>query len=387
MKTQSPPVVLVAHPNPELYGADRMLLETVRGLIGQGSKVIVTLPESGPLVAEMENCGATVVLCPTPVLRKGLANPVGLILLTGEALKDAFRGLRLIRRVRPDVVYVSTVTVPLWFLLARLTRCPVLSHVHEAEQSASRIVRLALAAPLLLATSIVANSHYSAGVLTSAIPHLKRRMTVIYNGVPGPPLPTETRDSLKGRVRLLYVGRLSNRKGVDVTIDAAAELRRRDMNLQLDIVGAVYPGYEWYEQQLQRQVEALGLTHSVRFHGFMPDVWPFLVQTDIVLVPSRVDEPFGNTAVEAILAARPLVVSQTSGLREAAGGYESPQFVPIDDARALADAVERITKDWKCHTISARIDSLRAARRHDPQVYRTQINMAINELAKFATRC
>ena len=58
--------VLVAHPGAELYGSDRVVLESVRALAAAGCTVTVALPGHGPLVAPLERAGATVVLCPSP---------------------------------------------------------------------------------------------------------------------------------------------------------------------------------------------------------------------------------------------------------------------------------------------------------------------------------
>ena len=98
------------------------------------------------------------------------------------ALRDV-----LLREVDPHVIYVSTVTIPLWLVLARAARRPVLCHVHEAEASAPVLVRRALALPLRLADAVVVNSRYARGVLIGAVPALAGRTTVLDNAVPGPP--------------------------------------------------------------------------------------------------------------------------------------------------------------------------------------------------------
>lgn len=375
------PAVLMAHPSSELYGADRVMLETVEGLVLQGSRVVVTLPQTGPLVAEIEARGATVSLCPTPVLRKSSAHPLGLLQLAVEAAKASIHGLRLIRRTGPDVVYVSTLTIPLWLLLARLSRLPVLTHVHEAEKSAPWPVRLGIVVPLLLSNNIVANSQFSAETLTGTVPMLRHKLTVVYNGVVGPALVTAPREVITGCLRLVYFGRLSPRKGVDVAIAGAAEAHRRGNKVSLDIVGAVYPGYEWYERELRTLVARLHVEEHVRFLGFSTDIWPHLARADIAIVPSRLDEPFGNTAVEALLAARLLIVSDTSGLREAAGNYSVPHFVPADDAGAIADAIEELYRDWARYRRLAIEDSFTAQRRHLPSIYRKRINREVTETA------
>ena len=375
------PAVLMAHPSSELYGADRVMLETVEGLVEQGSRVVVTVPQTGPLVAELEARGATVSLCPSPVLRKSSANPLGLLKLAVEAAKASIHGLRLIRRTGPDVIYVSTLTIPLWLLLARLNRLPVLTHVHEAEKSAKWPVRLGIVAPLILADRIIANSRYSAETLTDTLPALAKRVRVVYNGVVGPDAVTAPREAVVGPLRMVYVGRLSPRKGVDVAVAGVAGARRRGIDVSLELVGAVYPGYEWYEAELRSLVTSLRLEGHVRFLGFCTDVWPNLARADVAIVPSRLDEPFGNTAVEALLAARLLIVSDTSGLREAAGNYAVPLFVPADDPDAIADAIELLHRAWPDYRRRAIEDSVVAEERHRPSAYRSRVNREIKEIA------
>ncbi|MDT0167194.1 glycosyltransferase family 4 protein [Actinotalea sp. AC32] len=373
--------VLVAHPGAELYGSDRVMLESVAGFREAGWRVVVTLCDDGPLVGELEALGARVVRTRTPVLRKSALRPAGFVRLVADTLVGSVRGLSLVRRTRADALYVSTVTVPLWTLLGRLARRPVLLHVHEAEASAPVLVRRALALPVLAATGVVANSEFSVGVLRGALPATVRRATVVHNGVPGPERPTPARERLDGPVRMLYVGRLSARKGVDVAVEALGELVAGGCPAQLDVVGAVYPGYEWFEQQLRDRVAELGIAHAVRFHGFHPSVWGFLADADVAVVPSVVDEPFGNTAVEAVLAARPLVVSATSGLREAAAGYASAQRVPPGDPVAIADAVRRIRDDWAHVRVAALEDAALAADRHAPELYRRRVAAALADVA------
>ena len=147
--------------------------------------------------------------------------------------------------------------------------------------------------------------------------------------------------------------------------------------MQLDLLGAVFPGYEWFEAELCDAVLAAGLVESVRFLGFDADVWPHLGASDIVVVPSVLDEPFGNTAVEAMLAARPLVVSATSGLREAAEGYPSAVFVTPDSAVELANAVQAVIGDWQTYREQAVHDSARARARHSVERYQQQIAAAL----------
>lgn len=370
----------MAHPSPDLYGSDRVLLETVSGYVERAYQVVVVLPAEGPLGPALVERGAEVRFLSFPVLRKSLLSPRGLITLVVSVLGCLPRMLRLMRVLRPTIALVNTVTIPVWILAARIARVPVVCHVHEAEQSAKPIVRKVLYLPLLAATGLIVNSRFSLNVLTQSWPSLGRRSRVVYNGVPAPTEPTPPLEKLNGRFRLLFLGRLSPRKGPQVAVDALRLLVEDGRDARLQLLGAVYPGYEWFQDQLTEQVRVADMESRVEFLGFDPDIWARIAQCDIVLVPSTVDEPFGNTAVEAMLAERPLVVSATSGLREASAGYRTARQVIPGDAQAIAEAVIEMVDHWEAVVQYSEADRDLALQRHAPSVYQARIVTVVNQL-------
>ncbi|MDP5184383.1 glycosyltransferase [Blastococcus sp. BMG 814] len=364
--------VLLAHPGSELYGSDRVFLESVAALVAD-DQVVVALPGPGPLADALQKVGAQVVTCRMPVIRKSALRPVGALRLLVDAVAGLLPAVRLLRTAGRDGVYVSTLTIPLWIVLAWLSGRRVVCHVHEAERGAPALVRRLLALPVSWASAVVVNSRFSLEVLAESAPGIESRATVVHNGIPSPATVPPPRTELTGGVRLLFIGRLSARKGPQVAVAALAELRSRGVPACLDLLGGVFPGYEWFEAELREAVAAAGLDGQVAFRGFEADVWPVLAAADVVLVPSVVDEPFGNTAVEAVLAARPLVVSDSSGLREAAAGYASARAVPPGHATAWADAVAGLVADWPTVGRLAVEDAQRARARHAPETYRAEM--------------
>lgn len=360
---------LVAHPSSELYGSDRVALESVAALVGTGRTVHTTLTSDGPLRAHLEKAGSAVSVLAVPVLRKSQMSVGGLLGLAVDTVRRTPGMLGMLWRNRPHLVYVSTVTVPWWLVLARLSGARVVCHVHEAEESVPRIVRMGLAAPLLLAHRVIANSELSRDVIVRDLPVLRGRTRVVYNGVPGPDEVTPPRSELTGPVRLVLVGRLSPRKGTDVAVEALALLADRGVDAVLDLVGGVFPGYEWFEQEVRAAAERTGVSHRVRWRGVQSDVWDALAGADIVLVPSRV-EPFGNAAVEAMLAARPVVVGDTQGLREIVRHGENGFLAAPDDPEALADAIAAVVLDWPSAVHRAEHARSEAHQRFAPRRYR-----------------
>ncbi|WP_300681141.1 glycosyltransferase family 4 protein [Nocardioides sp.] len=337
--------LLVAHPSAELYGSDRQLAETVAGAVERGWDVVVVLPSTGALVAVLEEAGAQVRVLPTPVLRHAVLSPRGAVGLALALPGFVRRAIGVIREVQPDEVLVNTVTIPWWLAVARSQGRSTVCHVHEAEDAVPRWVRFGLALPLLLADRVVANSQSSQDVLVRAMRPLRRRARVVYNGVPAPERVTPPRRRrAEDPLEVVLVGRLSPRKGTDVALEAVSLLRARGTDARLRLCGSVFEGYEWFEDELRTRAAEPDLAGAVEFCGYVEDPAAVVAAADAVLVPSRM-EPFGNTAVEALLAERPLVASRVQGLAEIVEDHVTGLLVEPGDAALLAQGLQVLAQD------------------------------------------
>ncbi|WP_137293332.1 glycosyltransferase family 4 protein [Nocardioides dongxiaopingii] len=374
------PTVLMGHHTPDVYGSDLQMLESVSALVERGTRVLVTLPGEGPLSPLLRERGAEIVVLDVPVLRKSSLTPVGLLTLAARMARRLPAMVRLLRREQADAVYVNTLTVPLWLVAGRVARRPTLCHVHEAQDSGPRLLRAALAAPLLLADRVLVNSEASRRALAEALPPTVRRASVVYNGVAGPPSePAPAPVATDGPARVAMVGRLSPRKGTDLLVEAVARLVAEGRDVALDLAGTVFAGYEWFEEELRARAGAEDLRGRVAFHGYLHPVWDLLAGSTVVVVPSR-HEPFGNTAVEAQLSGRPVVVAGVQGLTEIVTDGETGLVVPGEDVAALAAAIGRLLDD-PVRAASLGADGRRSAlKRFGTDTYRTRIADEIGTL-------
>jgi glycosyltransferase involved in cell wall biosynthesis len=372
--------ILVAHPSPDLYGSDRQLLESVDGMTRAGYAVTVCLPADGPLVPLLEAAGARVQVVGFPVLRRAVLRPIALLRFLLQSVVALVRLVALTRRVAPHVVYVNTVTMPVWLLAARLARRPVLAHVHEAEEDAPRLIRVGLAAPLLLAHRVVGNSATSIRALTDVIGRLGAHSVVVPNGVRARTAALPEAGVRTGPARVALVGRLSPRKGTDVALEAVARLRAQGRDVVIDLCGTVFTGYEWFEDELRVRAARPDLAGAVEFLGYVDPTEPVLARAAVVLVPSRV-EPFGNTAVEGLLAGRPVVASDTQGLAEIIDSGRTGVLVPPDDADALAEAVGQLLDDPAAAERLAAAGRADALQRFGVERYQQRINAVLQDLA------
>lgn len=332
--------VLVANPSPDVYGSDLQMLESVSAVVHAGGRVVVAMPSEGPLSALIRARGGEVDLVDFPVLRRANQSAAAFTRLLLDAARSVPRLVTHLRRTRPDLLYVNTVTLPWWLLAARVAGVPSVCHVHEAENTDSGLVRRALVAPLRLAGGVLVISRSAMAAMVDVAPGLVRRAHLVFNGVPEPVVPSEP--ARPGtRTRAVVVGRLSPRKAPHLALEAVAQLRRLGYDIEVELAGSVYPGYEWYLHELEERAAEPDLLGAVSFAGYCKPIWPRLAQADVVMAPS-LREPFGNAVVEAQLALRPVVATAALGHVESITDEETGLLVPAGDVTAMAKAVARL---------------------------------------------
>lgn len=146
-------------------------------------------------------------------------------------------------------------------------------------------------------------------------------------------------DVSAGTPLFLALASLVPRKGIDVLLEACADLARRGEEFACRIAG---DGPE--RARLEARVSELGSASRVRFVGRRDDVGDLLAACDVFVLPSR-REGLGVSALEAMAAGRAVVASRVGGLADAVVDGETGLLVPVDDARALADALARLARD------------------------------------------
>jgi glycosyltransferase involved in cell wall biosynthesis len=98
--------------------------------------------------------------------------------------------------------------------------------------------------------------------------------------------------------------------------------------------------------------------------AFTSDIWPVWTAADIALVPSIEPEPFGRVAIEAMACGLPVVAANHGGLTEIVQDGVTGYLVTPGSAQALADAVERLSKNE-----SLRMDMGQAGARRQVDVF------------------
>ncbi len=177
-------------------------------------------------------------------------------------------------------------------------------------------------------------------------PEAGARVRRVYNGVDLSRFDVVPYESAEAG-RILGVGRLVEKKGFDVLVEACRILRDRGCRFFCEIVGG---GAE--ESALRAQVNGAGLSGRVLLTGALPteDVAGKMALASVVVLPcvagrdGNVDA-LPTVLLEAMARGRPVISTRLSGIPEIVEDGETGILVEPRDAAALADALERVLED------------------------------------------
>jgi len=140
--------------------------------------------------------------------------------------------------------------------------------------------------------------------------------------------------------RLLFVGRLDPDKGPVTALEALARLPGGST---LTVVG---PGHAEDRLALVARAAELGVASAVRFDQRpRSELAPLYREADVLVFPSRWEEPFGLTPLEAMACGTPVVATCLGGSAEYLHDRRNCLCVPAEDPVALAQAVTELSAD------------------------------------------
>lgn len=196
--------------------------------------------------------------------------------------------------------------------------------------------------------AVTAISSHTAGLLRRLSPGVQVALVPFGAAVSSPPRaaspPPPPPDPHPFTV--LFVGRLVQRKGVHVLLEALARLDP-GLGVRLRVVG---DGPE--RERLRGQAAELGLDQRVELLGFVPaeQLEAELSGCDALVLPAVVDakgdvEGLGVVLLEAMSFGKPVVASRAGGITDIVRDGENGLLVPPGDTGALGAALARLAGD------------------------------------------
>jgi glycosyltransferase involved in cell wall biosynthesis len=159
----------------------------------------------------------------------------------------------------------------------------------------------------------------------------RTQIAVVQNFVTPPDSVSANGALENGRLQLLFLGRLSHEKGLDILLNALSTLDAGLFFLRVVGDGPC-------RDALEAQAKALHLEPSVRFFGFHREVHPFLAQSNVLVMPSRT-EAMPMALIEAATVGMPVIASAVGGIPEIVVNHRNGILVEPEDVADLRDAI------------------------------------------------
>lgn len=334
--------ILQIIPELEAGGAERTAVDIAKGLTDAGARALVAT-EGGRLVAELQAKGG--VWLPFPAASK---NPVAMLF-------NIRKLARLCKQEGVELIHARS-RAPAWVALgaARLLKLPFVTTYHGSYNSRSAVKTL-YNSVMARGDVVIANSHYTAGLIQAKHPVAGDRVRVVNRGTNfsafapaavGAERVQALRKawSVEPHQRIVLLpGRLTNWKGQRVLIEAARLMRDGGDTDTAFILAGDAQGRDGYVRELDALIAKAGLEGRVKRVGHCTDMPAAMLSAAVVAVPSTDPEAFGRVAVEAQAMGTPVVVSDLGAVPETvlappqtAPSERTGWHVPPGDAAALA---------------------------------------------------
>jgi glycosyltransferase involved in cell wall biosynthesis len=148
--------------------------------------------------------------------------------------------------------------------------------------------------------------------------------------------------------KILYVGNLEERKGVEYLIKATGILNTKGFNVHLIIVGSGN-----LKNELRCLADSVGLNNRVKFLGYLQhgkELMDIYRSSDMFVLPSISSEGMPKVVMEAMTQGVPVVATDIGSTRYLLGDGRYGIVVPPADSQSIVAAVQRIIENLEFRT-------------------------------------
>lgn len=303
-------------------GASRYLYNTLKLLDRNKVEPYVLFPTDGPVPAELDQAAIGWTVWPETEFHR---NPVGWSYAVA-------RTAALLKKQRIELLHVNHVGYwrPAEIIAARLLRIPVITHLHRVLSRPQPFVKysaLTIANSAFTARASLSTGEAREVVYCSVLPEL------LTENRPRGPL----RDELgigAGDTLVSFVGQVRRNKGIAMFIEVARALAGPKVHFA--IAGECrdpkkYPG-SYTEAELRHAITDLPTVHYL---GYRKDIAQIYRDSDLLLVPSQWDEPFGLINIEAGAAGLAVIATRVGGIPECIDDGRTGFLVDRNDSATM----------------------------------------------------
>ncbi|MGX2039750.1 glycosyltransferase family 4 protein [Methylocaldum sp. MU1018] len=305
-------------------GASRYLSVLIKKLNREVYRPVLLFQKQGPLLEELDDLGIEYVICPEREF--GSIGQYGLSVL-GAA--------RLFKQKKIDVIHMNYFGWrPAEVIAAKMLGIPVLAHMHVVHTDPPPFLKHVRA--------LIANSEYTKDHSFPQIRGYDKRVVYCSVELERYDRATGIRDELglsADDMIVSFIGQIKKIKGIDLFIKMADRLKSTRARF---LIAGKCRDPDYAEDRLLADISG---NERIRYLGYRSDIQNIYKSSDIIVMPSQWDEPFGLINIEAGACRKPIVATRVGGIPEIIGHGENGYLVERDDLDGLVKHTRRLIDD------------------------------------------
>ena len=338
--------ILYLHAGAEMYGADKVLLELIKGLDSKEFEAHVILPNDGVLVEALRQVGAKVSVLDYPILRRKYFNPKGIADYIRSYNFYAKQIALYARGHSIDMVHNNTAAVLEGIYLKRKLKLPLIWHVHEIivkPKAISDFINMLMgryADKIVTVSQAVANHIKQSSFIKDS------QVEVIYNGVDNAvyyPMDAssirEKFDIAQDALVIGMIGRVNAIKGQNDFIEAVEPLLEKNEQAVAFLAGGVFPGEEWRLEELDKRIASSSVVSQIHRIDYYDKTSELYNMFDIFVLPSIKPDSLPTVVLEAMACSKPVVGYNNGGIAEMVVDDKSGCLVKPNRPQELSNAI------------------------------------------------
>ena len=198
------------------------------------------------------------------------------------------------------------------------------------------------------AAKVITIGEYNLNYLNNIYPKHKDNIRLVYNGLDFNKLPRYN-NVKRNKNTIISVGRLIEKKGFNVLIDACNVLNSKKIPFNCKIIGSGY-----LEEKLKTQIIKLDLQEKIQLLGSVPrsEMFRYIQESQVFVAPSILGsdgdrDGLPTTLLEAMAMGTPCISTNVTGIPEAIEDGITGILIPQNNSESLALALENLFSDEK----------------------------------------
>lgn len=326
--------ILCIHQGYELYGSDKTFIQSIQSIKEKfpTSNITIKIPKEGPLSQELSKINVSIQYGEFYVLRKSQIKRDA-VFLPIILIKNVLKSIKEINS--HDVTYINSIVVIDYIIGSIFSKNKSIVHVHEIPTGiTAKIFSAILRASK---SKILFNSNSTKSSFSGL------RGDVIYNGSPH---PQELTAKPVDKINFLMIGRFNSWKGQDFFAETIAMMPKDALkNIAIKIVGGVFEDQIFFKERVEKIIAENNLSSIVSIEEFTNNTEKLYNWAHVVVVPSKLPEPFGLVATEAMSYGCAVIASNHGGLSEIVKNHETGILFEPRSHESLKSAIINYAND------------------------------------------